>query len=1170
MKFVQVKWQYWFSRKPENRNMFKKLTLASILAVFILCGSEFSGEVQAAAGVYEQINFQGKLVNTDGTNVSNGTYTIDFTLYSASSGGSNLWTESQSVTVTDGLFRVSLGSATPFGSTVFDNDNLFLSVVVNGGSELLPRIRFAASPYAMNAKKVNGLNVTNTNGTLTIPSGATFALSGANSVTLTSSGTTTLTLPTTGTLATLAGAETLTNKTIGSTGLTFSGATTDIDTAAAEGLVIQGRAASTFQTTAGAITLQSAGAGTISTVQIGAGGSGSTTPDYLGLDVKSTTGDPAGGAEGYMYYNTFDNKFRCYQDAAWTDCIGSGSSGTITAVGDVLTGAAFTATAGNDGTSLYFEGTTADSNEVQLTSADPLTDITLTLPGAISGTILINELSDNIANALDIEQGSDDYLNISTQNGTEAINFGNTTTNPDYNFLGTSLTTMGGSLDVTGHIAVGSSATIDPAGSKRLINIVETVTDLSNGAMGTYVDLTLNPSGLPVDSYGNFSSLTVTTGNTQDFTSTYLGGSEFNIYYGATTQLASVTGLIGRIFNEGSGGISNAEGLSGYIGNNSSGTIANAVGIISAVALGSTGNITDAKGIFVSSNTDGGAGTITNNYGIQVGGQTAGTNDYGVRIDTADTQTLWLSGDADNTTAAAGIAFGSSRDTNLYRSAANTLQTDDSFVVSGGNIVITNQGDIQLRESGGANYFGLQAAGAMDSDDIYTWPSDMPTSNGYVLSSTTTGALSWIAAGGGSVTVRESDASPSVGTVSTIEFGPASTSSDEFIVTDQTGGVVRIRTGNKVVLTDASQTLTNKIIGSTGLTFTGATTDITTGTDEALTFSPNGTGDTIISTDADTNLQITASAAPGVDMVSLTNTGQGTVTTGVDGFSIAFTQGDDADATDTNAGLNVSVTNSSTDADILYGITIGAITGGAATEYALNIGAGWDRGLSVASASNFSAAVTNTSTLNNEGTTVIGSAGNTFTFNPASGPVYAGTARPTKTISLNPEYPGAVLSAFYGAGTDTNLNGAMTSDTDTSGNLLRNFYQWSSSQGSLNYYTVAVRVRLPKDFSAWATSNAIQIDYSTQSTSAANNLVDVRIYNGDDTPGTAVTSSTSNVSSVASTWTTVTIDDSAIDDGGAPDWDAADESAVIYIRMGSLSNNVVKIGDIRLNYLSAF
>lgn len=192
------------------------------------------------------------------------------------------------------------------------------------------------------------------------------------------------------------------------------------------------------------------------------------------------------------------------------------------------------------------------------------------------------------------------------------------------------------------------------------------------------------------------------------------------------------------------------------------------------------------------------------------------------------------------------------------------------------------------------------------------------------------------------------------------------------------------------------------------------------------------------------------------------------------------------------------------------------------------------------------------------------SGGWTFT----SEPTLSGSGRHLRQMRISPEYTGAVLTAFYGSGTDTSINGTMTSDTEPSADSLRTYYEWTSSQSSLNHYTVAIRVALPSDFSAWATSNAVQVDFDTESTSTSDNFLGVYIYNGDDTPGTAVASSTSNASSVADTWTTVSIDDSEIDDDSAPDWDNAEETAVIYLRMGSLSDNFVRIGDIKLNYLS--
>jgi len=182
--------------------------------------------------------------------------------------------------------------------------------------------------------------------------------------------------------------------------------------------------------------------------------------------------------------------------------------------------------------------------------------------------------------------------------------------------------------------------------------------------------------------------------------------------------------------------------------------------------------------------------------------------------------------------------------------------------------------------------------------------------------------------------------------------------------------------------------------------------------------------------------------------------------------------------------------------------------------------------------------------------------------------VFTGGGRHSRKIQLNAEYSGGVLSTFYGTGTDASITGTMTSDAEPSADLLRTYYEWDSGEADLNYYTVAVRVTLPEDFAAWEESNAVQVDIDTESTNAANNLISIYIYNGDDTPATAVTSSLSNVSSVADTWETVTIDDSAIDEGGAPDWDAGGETAVIYLRMGSKDNNFVRIGDIKLNYLS--
>jgi hypothetical protein len=52
---------------------------------------------------------------------------------------------------------------------------------------------------------------------------------------------------------------------------------------------------------------------------------------YLALNANNTSGgDPTGGYNGAMYYNSVSNQFRCYQSGAWQNCNGSGA---LTAIG---------------------------------------------------------------------------------------------------------------------------------------------------------------------------------------------------------------------------------------------------------------------------------------------------------------------------------------------------------------------------------------------------------------------------------------------------------------------------------------------------------------------------------------------------------------------------------------------------------------------------------------------------------------------------------------------------------------------------------------------------------------------------------------------------------------------------------------------------------------------
>ena len=70
--------------------------------------------------------------------------------------------------------------------------------------------------------------------------------------------------------------------------------------------------------------------------------------------------------------------------------------------------------------------------------------------------------------------------------------------------------------------------------------------------------------------------------------------------------------------------------------------------------------------------------------------------------------------------------------------------------------------------------------------------------------------------------------------------------------------------------------------------------------------SPNGTGDVVITQAAGSGLQVNASAAPTVDIATISNSGQASITTGVDGLQLTFgssnTSGDALHITPTYAG----------------------------------------------------------------------------------------------------------------------------------------------------------------------------------------------------------------------------------------------------------------------------
>jgi hypothetical protein len=167
-----------FKQTPKRRVLLlHRLTpvLVLLFGVFSLLLISLHSPRLAYASAADTVNFQARLQTASGAIAPDGDYNIEFKLYSASTGGSALWTEdylnsnSQGLQTVDGYFTADLGSITPFPSTIDWSQQLYLTMNVGGtGSsitqsysvnasgwdgEMSPRLTLTATPYAFEAQQ---------------------------------------------------------------------------------------------------------------------------------------------------------------------------------------------------------------------------------------------------------------------------------------------------------------------------------------------------------------------------------------------------------------------------------------------------------------------------------------------------------------------------------------------------------------------------------------------------------------------------------------------------------------------------------------------------------------------------------------------------------------------------------------------------------------------------------------------------------------------------------------------------------------------------------------------------------------------------------------------------------------------------------------------------------
>lgn len=158
--------------------MIRAIAHKTITYILFISLAMMTFGVANAAAPPNIVTYQGRLLNSNGVPASDASLSMKFFLYSASSGGSCLWSNdsgdchtntpasvvARSVTLSSGLFTENLGdtgsSYAAIADSVFgDNTSVYLEVEI-AGETLSPRRQLTAAPYALNAQRLDGIDST--------------------------------------------------------------------------------------------------------------------------------------------------------------------------------------------------------------------------------------------------------------------------------------------------------------------------------------------------------------------------------------------------------------------------------------------------------------------------------------------------------------------------------------------------------------------------------------------------------------------------------------------------------------------------------------------------------------------------------------------------------------------------------------------------------------------------------------------------------------------------------------------------------------------------------------------------------------------------------------------------------------------------------------------------
>lgn len=159
-------YQHWHQWPDVHRIHWAALLLVVVSVLTTVAGVVWpaGATTLAASGINRELPFRGVLRNADGTIVADGTYTMTFRLYNQATDGSAAWIETHDganqIVIDEGVFTTNLGALTTLAGVNFNEDTWYLGITIGDDSQLIPRIRLGAAPYAANADTLDGRDET--------------------------------------------------------------------------------------------------------------------------------------------------------------------------------------------------------------------------------------------------------------------------------------------------------------------------------------------------------------------------------------------------------------------------------------------------------------------------------------------------------------------------------------------------------------------------------------------------------------------------------------------------------------------------------------------------------------------------------------------------------------------------------------------------------------------------------------------------------------------------------------------------------------------------------------------------------------------------------------------------------------------------------------------------